>query len=158
VRGFIAAGFNAHIGKPVKRDDLLQKLRAWLPAAHDASRPAGEYLRHPFFQKGEFESFRETVGAERIGLWVMRLDDQLKRTFASQQVVECDRQKIARTAHAITSQAALLGFSQLAELCTALEQACASDCIDVSEHFKAVRVAAWQAREIIAAMENSELV
>lgn len=156
VRSFIAAGFNDHIGKPVKRDDLLEKLKLWIQAHHNTSRPMREDWQHSFFQKKEFESFRETVGADRIGLWVMRLDEQLRNTFASQQALEFDPQQIARTAHAITSQAALLGFSQLAELCTELEQACSGNHANLSEHFDAVCIAARQARVLIAAMATSE--
>ena len=56
--------------------------------------------------------------------------------------------QIANNAHAITSQAALLGFSQLAELCTKLEQACLAG-EDVMPLLEAVRGEARRACETI---------
>jgi HPt (histidine-containing phosphotransfer) domain-containing protein len=63
---------------------------------------------------------------------------------------------VARSAHALTSQAALLGFPELAELCTLLEQACVGGS-DFSVSLEAVRRAARDARKVIVGMKPAVL-
>jgi signal transduction histidine kinase/ActR/RegA family two-component response regulator/HPt (histidine-containing phosphotransfer) domain-containing protein len=152
VRTFMKAGFNDHIGKPVRREDLLRKLSEWLPE----ETPSVEEPRlsaRVFFKESHFEDFRKTIGAERVRQWLLRLDDELRTTFAGACCVEMDRMQIAKAAHAITSQAALLGFSELAELCTALERECVTG-EDAAISLDRVCEAARTAREIIARMES----
>lgn len=154
VMSFMEAGINDYIGKPVKRDDLFRKLSGWLSARNAANASVGEPSSgRPSFNEKEFEDFRDMIGADRINQWLMRLDEQLRNTFASDDPVTVDHRQIASDAHALVSQAALLGFSELAELCTSLEQACMSG-NDISAILEKVRKAARMARETIAAMDR----
>ena len=75
----------------------------------------------------------------------MRFDEQLRILLSHNGFDENDRQPVARHAHALTSQAALLGFLELAECCTLLEQACLSGG-DFSHALESVRRAAEDAR------------
>ncbi|WP_165820273.1 hybrid sensor histidine kinase/response regulator [Microvirga sp. KLBC 81] len=157
VRDFIDAGFNDHIGKPLRRDDLFRKMREWLPDTtgeappHSDARSGGMNV----FQERHFADFKNTIGADRVLQWLVRLDEQLAATFASDDFMTADRRRIARTAHAITSQAALLGFSDLAELCTVLERECGSN-NDISVPLKNVCHAARMARDVIAGMTSPQ--
>lgn len=152
VRAFMKAGFNDHIGKPVRRDDLFRKLGEWLP--EDTGVPEGVDLStRDSFKERHFEDFRRTIGVERVGQWLMRLDEDLRASFASDCLVEMDRMHIAKMAHSITSQAALLGFAELAEFCTALERECVASG-DISILLDDVRRAARTARNLIANMNS----
>jgi CheY-like chemotaxis protein/nitrogen-specific signal transduction histidine kinase/HPt (histidine-containing phosphotransfer) domain-containing protein len=125
VRGFKEAGLNDHIGKPVKGDDLLRKLSDWLPVV---SQPIGTVAvlgqAKSSFNKGDLEDFSRTIGRARLNQWLVRLDEQLAGTFMTVNVETADRHGLAESAHALVPQAALLGFSELAERCAALEQYC----------------------------------
>jgi signal transduction histidine kinase/CheY-like chemotaxis protein len=155
VRTFIEAGINDHIGKPVKRDDLLARLSVWLPGQDGVSASEEELSQSgTSFQEDCFRSFRDTIGADRIGLWLERFDEQLKSAFGGDNSQACDREQVGRSAHALTSQAALLGFPELAELCTILEQACVGGG-NFSGPLESVRRAAWEARNVIALMKSA---
>jgi signal transduction histidine kinase/CheY-like chemotaxis protein/HPt (histidine-containing phosphotransfer) domain-containing protein len=148
VRGFIKVGFNDHIGKPVRRDDLFRKLGEWLP--QDTGSAAEPCLSAKVsFKESHFEDFSRTIGPERVRQWLVRLDDELRTTFGGECFVEMDRAQIAKSAHAITSQAALLGFSELAELCTTLERECVTG-EDVAISLDRVCEASRMVRGIIA--------
>ena len=62
-----------------------------------------------------------------------------------------DRSQLARRAHAIVSQAGILGFSDLARLCSTLEEACANGG-DVSSPFRKAELAARAARDAIGSL------
>jgi signal transduction histidine kinase/CheY-like chemotaxis protein/HPt (histidine-containing phosphotransfer) domain-containing protein len=153
VRGYIEAGFNDHIGKPIGRGELLRKVGKWLPAAGTFSELVEKQQDLISFNEQGFEDFRDTIGAERIDQWLLRLDEQLENSFAGDISILTDRRQIAASAHAIISQAALLGFPELAELCTGLERACVEG-QDLAIPLKKVCKAARGAREIIASMER----
>jgi len=155
VRAFMKAGFNDHIGKPIRRDDLFRKMREWLPAEGQEDGNLGEAGAggEKVFEERHFADFRNTIGADRVRQWLIRLDEQLAATFAKDDLDVMNHRQIARTAHAITSQAALLGFSELAASCTALERECGTG-KDISVPLKTVCDAARAAREVIAGMTS----
>lgn len=153
VREFLEAGFNDHIGKPVRREDLLRKMKEWLPAADGDEAAQDGRFSQQVFKERNFSDFRNTIGADRISQWLLRLDEQLASTLANEAFLAGDRRQIATTAHAITSQAALLGFSELAEFCTALERECGAGA-DYTEILKKASQAALVARELIQGMKS----
>jgi HPt (histidine-containing phosphotransfer) domain-containing protein len=116
---------NDHIGKPIKREDLLRKLGQWLPSGDTISSDHAGEIRYSFNQKS-LNELRQLIGAEQVDQWLEQFDTQLKASFASDRATTIDRQQIARTAHAFIPQAALMGFSDFAELCTSLERTCLS--------------------------------
>jgi HPt (histidine-containing phosphotransfer) domain-containing protein len=147
------AGFDDHIGKPIRRDDLFLKMREWLPETTDEAGSANDVRSggEQAFKERHFAEFRNTIGADRVSQWLKRLDEQLSTTFASDEFVSLDRRTIAKAAHAMTSQAALLGFSELAEFCTVLEQECGAGG-DIGATLEKACQAARAAREVIANM------
>lgn len=155
VRQFKEAGMDDHIGKPMKREDLLRKLAEWLPA-DESSEPASEEAALPAvpvqtpaaFNEKSFADFKDMMGAERVGHWLGRFDEQLQ-VFVADEATILDRDQLAKKAHALISQAALLGFTGLAEHCTALEQACNGGG-DLSQPVEDVRLAAREVSVMIA--------
>jgi len=155
VRHFKQAGMNDHIGKPMKRDDLLRKLAEWLPVQDERSpvpeKPLGPPLARQApsgFNEESFLEFRNMMGAERVDHWLRRLEEQLKALFSGEAIV-LDRQQMAKQAHALISQAALLGFYGIAEHCAALEQACNHEA-DLTMPLEAARRSASEASTAIA--------
>ncbi|QRM27653.1 ATP-binding protein [Microvirga sp. VF16] len=148
IRSFLEAGFDDHIGKPIRRDQLLRKLSEWLPQIRETGSTAAMQPQTDAFDERNFKDFVDMMGQDRVGLWLTRLEEQLMSSFLNDMDCEPNFRQIANNAHAITSQAALLGFSQLAELCTKLEQACLAG-EDVMLLLEAVRCEARRACEKI---------
>lgn len=151
VQEFKEAGMNAHLGKPVRRDELFAILSAWLPTPDGSDRHTKptETDRHSFKEQ-DFHDFCKMMGPDRVSQWLERFDEQLRGTFAEAPATS-ERQETAARAHALISQAALLGFPELAKACTALEQTCLCD-EDMEQVYTAARKAAEEAREKIARM------
>jgi signal transduction histidine kinase/ActR/RegA family two-component response regulator len=154
VRSFMDAGFNDHIGKPIRRDELFRKLDEWLPPAARPGHTGERASASGSFEERNFKDFIDLMGHDRVGLWLARLDEKLKNSFPDNSNLEGNLQQIAQDAHAITSQAALLGFSKLAELCTRLEQACVLG-KDVMPLLEAIRTEAQTTCETIARISKS---
>jgi len=153
VRSFMEAGMNDYVGKPISRSELFGKLNAWLSARRDTEVLRGEHnsdLLSCLDQK-EFEDFRDMMGADQVKQWLLRLDSLLVDGFDGDHIQAADRDRMARNAHAVVSQAALLGFSGLAELCASLERAHVSG-EDLAPHLEEVRKAARNVRFAISKM------
>ncbi|MBJ6123776.1 hybrid sensor histidine kinase/response regulator [Microvirga splendida] len=154
VRGLRKAGFDDHIGKPIRRADLLAKLSEWRPMqgravpAQDAKNRSRSHC-----DQGGFEEFRAMFGDERAGQWLDRLDRQLRSSFAGPDADALERDQVAKEAHAVISQAALLGFPELADLCASLEQACLGGG-DIAVPLEKVCCETLQVRERIAGMKR----
>lgn len=154
VRSFMEAGFNDHIGKPIRRDELHRKLDEWLPPATGSGHTGERASASGSFEERNFKDFIDLMGHDRVGLWLARLEEKLQSSFSDNSNPEGNLQQIAQDAHAITSQAALLGFSRLASLCTKLEQACLLG-DDVMPLLEAIRSEARTTCETIARISQS---
>jgi signal transduction histidine kinase/ActR/RegA family two-component response regulator/HPt (histidine-containing phosphotransfer) domain-containing protein len=154
VRSLKEAGFDDYIGKPLRRADLLAKLGEWLSSNERGSPPQRPKIQYRAgFDETGFDSFRAMFGSEQANRWLNRLDRQLRDTFAGIDPGALERKHVAGEAHAIISQAALLGFSDLAELCAALEQACIGGG-DIAEPLDSVCKASLETCERIAALRD----
>jgi CheY-like chemotaxis protein/HPt (histidine-containing phosphotransfer) domain-containing protein len=156
VRSFRAAGMDDHIGKPLRREDLLRKLNEWLAPmdtpCHDS---AADRPGESGFDEKAYQDLIDTIGVDRVSQWLVRLDEQLQSTLASGEFAAESRQQIASTAHAMVSQAALLGFSDLAALCSRLEQAC-HEGEDLGSLLGQTRLVAYVARQrIVPLLQNA---
>ena len=129
VRSFKEAGTNDHIGKPMRRNDLISKINKWLPrsgAVEETSKVATPASR-PIFDQQAFDEFQNMMGRDQVAVWLTQLKEQLDSTFPDDKSGAVDREQLAGSAHAIVSQAALLGFFELTQLCSELEEACTSN-------------------------------
>jgi signal transduction histidine kinase/HPt (histidine-containing phosphotransfer) domain-containing protein/ActR/RegA family two-component response regulator len=156
VRSFRAAGMDDHIGKPLRREDLLRKLNEWLaPTDTPCHDSAADRPGESGFDEKAYQDLIDTIGVDRVSQWLVRLDEQLQCTLASGEFAAESRQQIASTAHAMVSQAALLGFSDLAALCSRLEQAC-HEGEDLGSLLRQTRLAAYVARQrIVPLLQNA---
>jgi CheY-like chemotaxis protein/HPt (histidine-containing phosphotransfer) domain-containing protein len=160
VRQFKDAGMDDYIGKPMRREEVLRKLAKWLPEtgpgnADPADAPGPSAPPSHSFDEKSFADFKERMGAEWVGQWLGRLDEHLQ-AFCGEVPPAEDRQHIARQAHALISQAALLGFSALAEQCVALEEACKSG-RDIAALMEEVRALAENASAAVKRLRADAL-
>ena len=129
VRSFKAAGMNDHLGKPFKRKQLLDKVVYWLH-----SEPSGNRLEvqkvtsdqdSPLVIGQEtIDEICSTMGREWFIQGLTELKDQLGHAFQDGSAEAADRDVLARQAHMLVARAGILGFPELSQLCSAVEQAC----------------------------------
>jgi HPt (histidine-containing phosphotransfer) domain-containing protein len=116
VASFLAAGMNAHIGKPFKREELLATIQQWLPAGP---------VRSPSLDREVYGEVLQAIGREGMIRLLDRLAQQVARCSAKVNGPSAaDRDNLAKDAHALISTAGQLGFHELSEACRELEQAC----------------------------------
>jgi CheY-like chemotaxis protein len=127
IRRIEAAGMNGHVAKPMELDDLLSEIRRLVGPAKvpDYWQKGAPSERGPLVVR-DFKEFRAISGKEIVAAWLTRLLAELQITFFDQELNMFDRPKLARRAHAIVSQAGILGFSDLSRRCSTLEEACAN--------------------------------
>jgi len=152
VEKYRKAGMNDHIGKPFRRAELLAKLGQWLgegdaAAAGSASNGAPDI---PGFNSRDLEDLRHTIGNERVRQWLLNLHTRLGEIFA-EEVPVVPREELGAAVHALVSQAALLGFPELARLCSVLDAACASGA-EMALPYAEARGGAQLARITLAAL------
>lgn len=139
IQSFSDAGIDGHIGKPIKQDELLRRINEWLEVNGGRSiERGGTTLLRGEFDGRAFGEFRKTIGDDRAHQWISRLREQIHRDFLGAEVDLSDRKLVASRAHALISQAALMGFLELAAHCTALEQACHQG-IEIAPHLEKMR-------------------
>jgi CheY-like chemotaxis protein len=145
---FKQAGMNDHVGKPFKRDALLQAVARWvdpgpLPAASPPAEmtaapargsssppPCGPPRRRraePAEVPFDGETYNEVIALideKRRPALLDKLATVLARWPDSAACAAMDPQELAGKAHQLVSSAGLLGFAELSELCRELEAAC----------------------------------
>jgi CheY-like chemotaxis protein len=151
IQSIEAAGMNGYVAKPTELDDLFTEIgRLVRPskAAHLGERAPAECAS---LVVKDFKEFRAISGKEVVTAWLTRLLEELRRTFFDQEPGTFDRSQLGGHAHAIVSQAGILGFPDLARLCSALEEACTNGG-DVLSAFGKAELAARAAREAITSL------
>ncbi len=157
VSSYEDAGMNGHVGKPLKRKSLLENIHEWLPtsAAVLATAPNNSNPARPFFDQSGFDEFRNMMGTDRVASWLTQLNELLESTFSDDRTRSNDRPQMGRSAHAIVSMAACLGFAELAQRCSELDQACTSG-KELSLALNKARSAARTASEMIAKLSKRQ--
>lgn len=143
MQSLAAAGMNDHISKPFRKADLLRKVDAWL----------GRSATH-LPAKSETMAFKEAcdlMGRPWALQGLAKLGAQIDEMFGVDVGVSRGDARLAGQAHALVSLAAILGFSALSELCSALEEACRNG-LDVRLPFERAKAAASEARKAAAAL------
>jgi HPt (histidine-containing phosphotransfer) domain-containing protein len=123
---FERAGMNDHVGKPFKRDQLLNAIAGCLgdPRTHEA---ADQPDCGKSFDRNTFTGLVDMMGHPAIERLLDRLIEQLDACPDPQGPAAPDREQLSKTVHALVSAAGMLGFTGLSETCRQLEQACRGD-------------------------------
>jgi CheY-like chemotaxis protein/HPt (histidine-containing phosphotransfer) domain-containing protein len=153
---FHAAGMNGRIGKPFDPCRLHALIDRWVPdlALGDASHGArpGD-ASSCALDPQVYDDLVEVLGPDKIQSLLTKLESQLTRSFAPLPQ-SIDSSELAREAHSIVSQAGMLGFLTLADLCRDLEMACLSGA-DIATTLEAVRSARDRAVREIARLRHA---
>ena len=112
-----------------------------------ASAPAVQSL----FVDADFQDFRSLMSGQEVSEWLTRLATELQSTFSAQGPDKFDRLDLGRRAHVLIPQAGFLGFSDLSQLCSRLEEACHTK-KDLSLPFENARLAAEAAGKQIRSL------
>jgi HPt (histidine-containing phosphotransfer) domain-containing protein len=71
-----------------------------------------------------YRELSAVLGADKVDRLLQRLEEGLARSFVQFETAALDRAELGREAHSLVSQAGMLGFLELADLCRDLETAC----------------------------------
>ena len=148
---FREAGMSDRIGKPFSREELLSRVDEWLTPedAHKADERTAPLHDAQGFDRKTFDDLVSLMGQERAQAWLTRIREQLAASFLDHDTGTPDRASLQQAAHALVSQAGMLGFSDLAQLCSDLDQTCRQDG-DIETLLGRVRTAAQQVYQIAA--------
>jgi CheY-like chemotaxis protein len=109
VRSFLEAGMNDHVGKPIERAKLYNKVRRWLP------RPEGAKMRvvakSPNLDSTKFDEFVLVIGAEKAE----RIAERFLISFAD--AFNSTLAEVQREAHALINTAGVLGLDAFVDAC-----------------------------------------
>jgi signal transduction histidine kinase/CheY-like chemotaxis protein/HPt (histidine-containing phosphotransfer) domain-containing protein len=139
VRAFEQAGMDGHLGKPFTRNQLIDKVNVFLSPARagagDVARPSAS--RAAAFDKKALAEMKALIGEQRTAAWIGALRTELEAIVSIDRKL-VSRAKLARTAHAMVSQAGSLGFTRLSRLSSELEEACVqrTDYTEILGHVK----------------------
>ncbi len=126
VASFEAAGMNGHVGKPFRREELLEAVARWAKPALDAPKIESDSPSNPLFDSDVYSDLQEMVGRDSVQRFLGQLAKLLTGTFDNENLVTADRKTLGEEAHKM-AMAGMLGFVELSDLCAKLEQACQSN-------------------------------
>jgi signal transduction histidine kinase/CheY-like chemotaxis protein/HPt (histidine-containing phosphotransfer) domain-containing protein len=125
VKGFLKAGMNAHLGKPIQRAHLLSTVDRWVAAGVQAPAPSeGRREGEAIIDERTYGDLVALMGPDRVVRLLNQLAEQLRSNPSDQIASGVDREKLAAYAHRIVSSAGMLGFRNLSAVCRDLESAC----------------------------------
>ena len=152
IRGFREAGMDDHVGKPINRRELQDKLARWLGGR---STPVSANDDARIFDAGTFEAIAVLLDAPKmldtLGKFILELDMRL----LVDDLASDRREAFARDAHIVTSVAGMLGFTDLAQRCAEIVMQAEGDDVDFETKAKAVLRAKEQAGARLRALAAS---
>jgi DNA-binding response OmpR family regulator len=119
VAGFLEAGMNDHVGKPMERAELLRVVERWVMSGADET--GGSELAA--VDRGVYDGVLELIGPSRVQDLLERLKAQLL-AFPDTSMANLDRTVLAASAHDLVSTAGMMGFSKLSAVSQELESVC----------------------------------
>jgi CheY-like chemotaxis protein/HPt (histidine-containing phosphotransfer) domain-containing protein len=128
----LAAGMNDYISKPVRRDELLDKVAVWMEVGAESS--PGERTHHAEAVLDEIlelaalhtlvaDTNPETA-KQAVGMFLVELRGRLMRLSAAAATLNYELLK--KEAHAIKGSSGMFGARKLARMAVELEEACRS--------------------------------
>ena len=149
VDAFLKAGMNDHIGKPFRRDKLLEAVQRYAQDEPAPTLPGKEGPGPDAFSRATFDALRTMVGPKADD-WLAKFSEQLSSDSLAGPDPE-ERGHVARAAHVVVSTAGVLGFADLSAAARDLEQACLSGS-DMKPPFARFSEARSQAIRILASL------
>ena len=117
---------NDHVGKPFKRLELIETVNRWV-ATSRSDRKAAEGCDHLNETRNKaLNDLKELMGSEWVESGLRKLMKLIEEIFRDDAVAKADLLALARRAHQLVAHAALLGFMDLSDLCSRIDEACTS--------------------------------
>ncbi|HEV2559458.1 MAG TPA: ATP-binding protein [Microvirga sp.] len=147
VAEFRACGMNDHIGKPFQRKDLYAMIDRWLPEFMVVETVPAASLAPAAtatLDREVYEDLAGLLGPEKLSDHLAKLEARLLASL--QTAAAADMPALAQQAHSLISQAGMLGFTTLSDVCRDLETACIEGAAitDLLARARAARDAALQ--------------
>ncbi|WP_284246709.1 ATP-binding protein, partial [Methylobacterium haplocladii] len=119
IASYRAAGMQDHVGKPFELAALLATIERWALAGE----PEPVAAETPGLDRDAFDGMVAVLGRSAIDRLLLTLADELGGRLGPEGTIP-DRDSLAEGAHAMISPTGMLGFTELAKLCRAVETAC----------------------------------
>ena len=131
VAEFVAAGMNDHVGKPFERQELYRVVERWLPDVVIVDRTPRVEEQKPtsgelILDRKIYADLAVMLGREKMSRLLEKLETALEASLPKTPEPPIDPVRMAREAHALVSQAGMLGFMDVSEACRSVESACLS--------------------------------
>jgi len=140
---------NDHIGKPFRRDKLLEAVQRYVQDEAAPTLPNEEGSGSDAFDRVTFDALRTMVGPVAHD-WLAKFSEQLSSDSLSGPDPE-EHGHVGRAAHVVVSTAGVLGFANLSVAARDLEQAYLSGG-DIKPAFARFSAARAQAMAILASL------
>jgi PAS domain S-box-containing protein len=143
IESFRDAGMNGHVGKPLKRNDLLAAIERSVsqPATLSLAPPAIPNNSDVVLDAETFAAVFDLLGRQKVNALLGKLGAQLRSQLSGNPDNTEERAEIAREAHKLISTAGMLGFSVLSDRCARLETAALANQDDVTAVLNDARAA-----------------
>jgi signal transduction histidine kinase/DNA-binding LytR/AlgR family response regulator len=122
---FRASGMADHVGKPFRQAQLVQAIERNLGSPKTARLEPVD-LRWDLDANPTLAGFMKVMGPRRVEELLLKLHTKLEHAFETTPTSLASEISVAREAHAIVSQAGMLGFSDLSLAARRLEEASAA--------------------------------
>jgi CheY-like chemotaxis protein/HPt (histidine-containing phosphotransfer) domain-containing protein len=134
IESFRAAGMNGHVGKPIRREDLLKAVARFAPPASLAQvAPVRNSDSDAVLDADTFAEVTELLGHGKTNELLGRLRVQLTDQFPARAETTEELAKLAQEAHKFVSTAGMFGFQALSNSCARLEAAARGNHDDVAD-------------------------
>ncbi|TXN46567.1 PAS domain S-box protein [Methylobacterium sp. WL7] len=122
VRAFRDAGMDDHVGKPFERRALFETIERWLGAGTSgAGAPVDRRTPTPF-DRSVYEAVGRCLKPSRLEEILRLLIMELRTSFQGDAALADARSWLRHRAHSMSSATGMLGFTDLAGACHALER------------------------------------
>ncbi|WP_052763683.1 ATP-binding protein [Microvirga massiliensis] len=144
IEEFRKAGMNDHVGKPFDREQLYTVIDRWISdfVVVETGPPQAEHCEEQdmVLDQAVFDDLCALLGTDKMSQMLRKLSDQL----AELDPGAGDPAEAARAAHRLVSQTGMLGFMELSNACSRLEESLLEtrSAAGVVDHFSAARARA----------------
>jgi signal transduction histidine kinase len=122
----LAAGANAHLSKPIDRNELLRLVAKWSGGGHPRSAAPNDTAVHQVFDVAVLEQLENRLGNARATEFAGQFQRQVRKALDAISGTT-DRHRIGEEMHDLISSAGTMGCSELAACSRALMDAARRD-------------------------------
>jgi signal transduction histidine kinase/CheY-like chemotaxis protein len=138
------AGVNAHLSKPIDRNELLHLIAKWSGSGHQCTAPPHDTSMHSVMDVGTLDRLEKRFGKARAAEFAAQFQQQVRKTLDAISDMT-DRQQIAQEMRDLISSAGALGCGELVTCSRALMVAARRDTGELAPLIAELTLAAGRA-------------